>query len=220
MKSVLFLAGDYWHQSETIKPLAEQLFSNEIFSNEIWNVIFTENPKELLTLEESPDLIVTFKNPIENARIPTPIWCNEEWTDKLFTCVRQQGTGFMMVHAAVAHMESEHPIVKEMTQSVFMGHPEQCPLTFKTIKKHALLEGISEFTFPENDEHYMMSMIDNAQVEILAYTQSKNGTQPGMWVKELGKGRICCITPGHTTKNLLYEEYLKVLKNAAAWCSR
>ena len=214
MKTVIFLVGDYWHHAETIRPLADQLFSKDI-----WNVIFTENPGELLTLDKEPDLIVTFKDPIENDQIPTPVWCDEEWTKKLFDCVEKNGTGLMLMHAAVTDLDKDHPIVKEMIQSVFMYHPEQCPLTFQGIKDHAILKDVSDFTFPENDEHYVMSMIDDAQVEVLAHTQSKNGTQPGMWVKELGKGRICCITPGHTTANLLCEGYVKVLKNAVDWCT-
>lgn len=215
MKTALFLAGDYWHHAQTIKPLADKLFSKDI-----WNVIFTENPQELLTLDKEPDLIITFKDPIENNQIPTPVWCNEEWTNKLFNCVEKHGTGILFVHAAVADLDKEHPIVKEMIQSVFVSHPEQCPLTFKRIKEHAVLKDVSEFMFPEHDEHYVMSMIENAQVEVIAYTQSKNGTQPGMWVKELGKGKICCITPGHTAANLLCEEYVKVLKNAVNWCCK
>ena len=215
MKTVLFLVGDYWHHAETIQPLAAKLFPEEN-----WNVTFTENPKELLTMSEAPDLIVSFKDPIENDQIPTPIWCDQEWTDRLFADVCEHGTGLMLIHAAVTDLESDHPIVKEMIQSVFTGHPEQCPLTFRGIKEHAILEGVSEFTFPENDEHYMMSMLDDAQVEIIAQTQSKNGVQPGMWVKQAGKGKVCCVTPGHTTKNLVCKEYLKVLKNAVAWCGR
>ena len=215
MKTVLFLVGDYWHHAETIQPLAAKLFPEEN-----WTVTFTENPKELLTMSEAPDLIVSFKDPIENDQIPTPIWCDQEWTDRLFADVCEHGTGLMLIHAAVTDLESDHPIVKEMIQSVFTGHPEQCPLTFKGVREHAIMEGVTEFTFPENDEHYMMSMLDDAQVEIIAQTQSKNGVQPGMWVKEAGKGKVCCITPGHTTKNLICEEYLKVLQNAVAWCSR
>ena len=75
------------------------------------------------------------------------------------------------------------------------------------------------FTFPENDEHYVMSMIENAQVEILVQTISEHGVQPGLWVRQLGKGRVCCVTPGHTTKNLLCREYIHLIKNAVAWCT-
>lgn len=213
MKTVLFLAGDYWHPVETIRPLAEVMFPSES-----WNLYFTEDPQTLLTMSETPDLIVTLKDPVENNQIPTPVWCDEAWTKKLFTLVGEQGVGLLAIHAALADISGDHPMVRELLQSVFITHPAQCPLTFKPIKDHPIFEGVSEFTFPENDEHYMMDMLENAQVDILAQTLSQHGAQPGLWIKEWGKGRVCCVTPGHTTPNLLCPSYVKLLKNAGAWC--
>ena len=214
MKHVFFLTGDFWHHTDTIEPLVKVLFDDS------WEVHFTERPEEMLQLETTPDLIITFKDPIENDQIPTPVWCDEIWTKKLFENVIEKGTGFLVMHAAVTDMEPDHPIVRDMIQSLFISHPAPCPVTFRPTKEHPILEGVSEFTFSGPDEHYVMSMIDNADVEIIANTVSQNGTQPGMWVKQLGAGRICCITPGHTTENLMCNEYVKVMKNAITWCSK
>ena len=215
MKTVLFLAGDYWHPTETVRPLAAALFPEDE-----WQLIFTEEPEALLALDEAPDLIVSIKDPVENNQIPTPNWCDAAWLDRALTDVREHGTGLLLVHAAMADLKREHPLVTEVIEALFTGHPAQCPLTFKPVKEHPILTGVTAFTFPDNDEHYMMDMLDNAQVEIIAQTQSQHGTQPGLWVKEMGKGRVCCVTPGHTTENLLCDGYLRVLKNAVAWCSR
>ena len=213
MKKAFFLTGDYWHHADTIEPLVDVLFDKDI-----WQVTFSENPADMLSTEDW-DLILTFKDPIENDQIPTPVWCDEEWTKALFSNVQEKGTGLMILHAALTDMEADHPIVTHMIQSMFITHPQQCPVIFKPIKEHPVTEGIREFTFPENDEHYIMEMNSDADVIMLAETISQNGTQPGMWVKESGKGRICCITPGHTTKNLLCEDYIKVIKNAINWCT-
>ena len=215
MKTVLFLVGDYWHHRETIEPLKSLLFPEGE-----WKVFFTEDPNTLMDMNEAPDLIVSFKDPIENDQIPTPVWCDELWTDRLFDCVRDKGTGLILAHAAVTDLEGDHPIVREMIQGIFTGHPQQCPVRFKPTKQHEILEGISDFVLPENDEHYMMEMLKENDIEIIAQTESKNGTQPGMWVRQLGKGRVCCITPGHTTKNLTCEEYVRVMKKASKWCCR
>ncbi len=213
MKKALFLTGDYWHHADTIEPLTDILFDKEH-----WQVTFTEDPKELLN-STSWDLILSFKDPIENDQIPTPIWCDEEWTPTMLKMVKENGTGLMLVHAAVTDLEPTHPIVGEIIQSLFITHPEQCPVSFKPTASHPITEGVAEFTFPGNDEHYIMNMIDNADVTMLAETVSLNGVQPGMWVKEVGKGRVCCITPGHTTENLCCPEYVQILKNAIAWCT-
>lgn len=215
MKTVLFLAGDYWHPTETVRPLAAKMFPEDG-----WTCIFTEDPQRLLALDEAPDLIVSIKDPVENNQIPTPNWCDEAWMGRMLTDVREHGTGLLLVHAAMADLKIDHPLVTEVIEALFTGHPAQCPLSFKAIKEHPILEGVTEFSFPDNDEHYMMNMLSGAQVEIIAQTQSEHGTQPGLWIKEMGKGRVCCVTPGHTTRNLVCDEYLRVLKNAAAWCVR
>ena len=215
MKTVLFLTGDYWHHSDTIEPLKKLMFPEDQ-----WRVTFTEDPRELFRMDTEPDLIVSFKDPIENDQIPTPIWCDEAWTEKLFALAKENGTGILFAHAAVTDLEPDHPIVREMIRAVFTGHPQQCPVSLKPVKDHPILSGVSAFTFPDNDEHYMMSMLEDSETEIIAQTESVNGIQPGMWVSQCGRGRICCITPGHTTGNLTCEACLQVLKNAAAWCCR
>ena len=215
MKTVFFLAGDYWHPTETVRPLAEKMFPEGE-----WTLLFAEDPKALLALEEAPDLIVSIKDPVENNQIPTPNWCDEAWMSRMLTDVRQHGAGLLLIHAAMADLKRDHPLVTEVIEGLFTGHPAQCPLTFRAVKEHAILEGVTTFTFPENDEHYMMDMLEDAGVEIIAHTESQHGAQPGLWIKEMGKGRVCCVTPGHTTKNLVCEPYLRALKNAAAWCAR
>lgn len=211
MKKVMFLVDDYWHKEETIRPLVDILFGKEE-----WSVIFTKKPKELYANEDL-DLFLSFKDPIENDQIPTPIWCDEKWTDTFLKLVKN-GMGFIAVHAQVTDLDKSHPIVTELLQSVFITHPEQCELSVEIQKEHPVTHGVTSFTFPENDEHYQMDMLEGTDVTILANTVSKSGTWPGLWVKEYGKGKICCFTPGHTIRNMTCEGYIKILKNAINWC--
>ena len=96
MKTVLFLVGDYWHHSETIEPL-----KNILFDEEEWEVVFTEEPVKLMEMKDAPDLIISFKDPIENDQIPTPVWCDESWTNRLFECVHDNGTGLILVYSCI-----------------------------------------------------------------------------------------------------------------------
>jgi len=214
-KTAFFLVGDYWHHRDTIEPLQDILCPKEE-----WEVIFTEKPEDLLEINSAPDLIISFKDPIENDQIPTPIWCDEKWTECLFNSIYENGTGVLLAHAAITDLDEEHPIVKDLIQSVFVGHPKACRVSFMPIKDHIILKGIDVFTFPENDEHYMMNMVGPTNVEIIAKTVSEHDSQPGMWVREIGGGRVCCVTPGHTTQNLMCDSYIRVLKNAIKWCVR
>ena len=212
MKNVLFLVGDYWHHAETILPLKELLFPKEEY-----NVIFTEEPQELLKMDTAPDLFISFKDPIENDQIPTPIWCGDEWTRRFFEFT-EDGMGILLVHAAVTDLEADHPIARTVIDGIFTGHPEACPVTFKPLGKHPIIDDVTEFTFPENDEHYKMTMFGSKDTVIIAETRSQNGVQPAMWINQTDKYRVCCVTPGHTTSNLVCGEYVKVLRNAVKWC--
>ena len=87
MKNALVLTGDYWHPTSTITPILYDLFNKEK-----WNVTLTENPNDL-SLDNIPDLFVTFKDVIENDQIPTPLWCDDEWTSILDDCIKNQGMG-------------------------------------------------------------------------------------------------------------------------------
>ncbi|MCR5624364.1 MAG: ThuA domain-containing protein [Lachnospiraceae bacterium] len=212
MKNALFLVDDRWHSGASIEPLVDK-----VFDNEEWNVIFSNDPEKLYNSDL--DLIVTFKDPLEDNTIPTPMWTYEKWTECCLKMV-ESGTGFLAFHAGTLNLPEDHKIVKNLTHAVFITHPEQCELKVDIIKSHPVTEGVDSFTLPVIDEHYHMKIVDEDKVTILANTVSKYGTQPGLWVSEYGKGRICCFTPGHTTESLTSDGFVKIMKNAVKWCER
>lgn len=205
----MVLAGDYWHSKKSIEPLMKVLFDSEE------EYILTEKPEDFFNDEYS--VLISFKDPVENDQVPTPVWCDDKWTDLLLQRI-ENGMGFIAVHAAVTDLPEDHRIVTELYQSMFVTHPEQCELTFVPAKKHLIFEGVSEFTFPENDEHYQMNMLPSSKSYILAYTTSKNGEQPALWVHGYGKGRVCMFTPGHDTANLTCPQYVRLMRNMIEWC--
>ena len=214
MKTVFVLVGDYWHSAASIHPLMEQIFDQG------WKVTYTERPEDIYDLAEIPDIILSFKDPIENDQIPTDIWCDSRWTDHLEELVAKKGTGLILAHAAVTDLDREHRIVKDMIHSMFITHPEQCPMQMIKTAEHPVMDGVENFEFPEKDEQYQMEMTDIEAVQILAYTQTDHGRQPAVWISELENGKICCLTPAHTTKNLTCEGFVTIMKNAINRCSR
>ena len=207
-KKVFVLVHDYWHHDDSIKPMMNYLFNAD------YEVTFTKNPNDYF--KGQFDLFLSFKDPIENDQIPTPIWCDEKWTEKFLNDI-QNGMGTIMLHASLTDYTENHAILTNVVRSNFITHPEQCPLTVKPIEEHPIIEGIGKFTFPDFDEHYVMKMIPNADTTILAETVSKNGVQPAVWIHTYGKGKICCIVPAHNTQNLTCEPFVKLVKNAIDW---
>jgi len=207
-KNVFILSHDYWHSAESIQPIVPLLFTEEE------NVRFETDPEMFLAYE--PDLFITFKDPVENDQIPTPIWCDEEWTE-LFLKRVENGMGVIALHAALTDLPADHPILKNIIRGTFLRHPHKCPLTFVPFKEHPVLDGIEQFEFPADEEHYFMELQENT--EVIACAESEHGTQPAVWVHEYGKGRIVCITPPHRTESLVSEPFVRLLSNAVKWVS-
>ncbi len=209
MKKILVLAHDYWHHKDTVEPITEYLKQSD------YEIIFTTNPEELKTCH--PDVLVSFKDPVENNQIPTPAWSDEAWTKDGMEKIKS-GMGFVGVHAALADLPREHPLAREVIRATFITHPAVCEVTFRPDKKHEILDGVQEFVICEKDEHYQMQLYEECPTAVIGSTVSEHGEQPALWAHELGQGRIYCFTPGHTTKILISEDYVRIVKNAIKWC--
>lgn len=210
-KTIFILTHDYWHHSETIQPIVPLLFDEDD------NVIYETDPAALYRCD--PDLMISFKDPIENDQIPTPVWCDEKWTGE-FLKKLESGVGFIGVHAALTDLPDEHPIKKDIIRSQFLSHPDQCMVRMIPNSAHEIMTGVGAFEFPQKDEQYFMEMLPQADTTVLAYTESVNGRCPGVWVHTYKKARICCITPGHSTANLTCPSFIRLLSNAVKWCMR
>jgi len=206
-KKILFLAHDYWHALDIVKPMIPLLENDEL------EIQLTDHPQ--VFFDYTPDLLISCKDPIENDQIPTPVWWDETFSDLFLHRVRE-GMGAILFHAAVTDLPEDHPILKEAIRGTFVSHPKRCPVTLEPISVHPVLNGVTSFTLPDNDEQYIMNM--NTDTQIIAETISEHGRQPGIWAHTLDHGRICCLTPGHTVNNLTCEPFIQIMKNAIEWC--
>lgn len=210
MKKVIVLLGDYWHPRHSIEPMLDMLFSSEE-----WDVTITENP-DIIMNEDAPDLLVSFKDVIENDQIPTPLWCDAKWTARLDDLIQNQGMSFMAVHCGIADIPKDHFITKNILRAFFITHPPQCEVSFEAAVESEIIGDVQAFTFSNPDEHYQIDIM--GETEVIGYTVSQHGKQPALWCHPYGKGRVLGITPGHSYENLSQPEYLKLLKNCVAWC--
>lgn len=212
MKKVTVLLHDYWHPRESIEPMLEKLFPVDR-----WDMTVTADP-ETLKSDDVPDLLVSFKDVIENDQIPTPLWCNDEWTSRLDDCIKNKGMGFMAVHCGIADIPEEHFITQNILRAFFITHPPQCEVSFEPVEGNEITEGVPAFTFSSFDEHYQIKI--TGETNVLGYSVSQHGKQPALWCHSYGEGKVVGITPGHSYENLSQPEYLKLLINCAEWCVR
>lgn len=212
MKNVTVLLHDYWHTENSVAPVLDKLLPCDN-----WSVKVTREPQKVFE-SEMPDLLISFKDVIENDQIPTPLWCNENWTGCLDDNIKNRGMGFMAVHCGIADIPKEHFISQNILRAYFISHPEQCEVSFEPTAQNEITNGIEKFVFEKPDEHYQIEILGDTSV--LGYTVSKHGRQPALWCHNYGKGRVLAVTPGHSYENLSNSVYLRLLKNCCEWCCR
>ncbi|MDR0929064.1 MAG: ThuA domain-containing protein [Oscillospiraceae bacterium] len=210
-KDVLVLLDDYWHPRATIEPVLPALLSEEGYS-----VTVTADPNDLFALSQAPDLFINFKDGIADTQIPTPNWYDEALNTLLPQWV-EQGMGYLGVHCGLANIPPEHAAFGQVLRGRFLHHPPQCEVTFVPTQDHPITKGVNPFTV--TDEHYFMEVAE-AQTQVLGRTRSAHGDNIALWAHEMGKGRVCGVTPGHSLEVLQNPEYVRLLQNAIGWLTR
>ncbi len=90
---------------------------------------------------------------------------------------------------------------------------------------HLIAKGVRDFILTD-EQHYMEYdkdpkhvFLETVNEEGLTY-QRQGATAPGGWAYDYGKGRICCMSPGHLLTVIWNPEYIKLQQNAVRWLLR
>ncbi len=103
----------------------------------------------------------------------------------------------------------------------FRTHPAPLDITVEIMdRQHPITQGLHDFTL--NDELYLFSDYDPAQVHLLAQTQSydDNGPIPIAWTREPGAGRVFYLSLGHRPETFAKPNFLTFFKNGVEWALR
>lgn len=215
MEKVLVLCDDLWHPAEVIeKGLAAR--EDKRFEFDI-----VKAAKDILTPERIAKyrLIINCKGNHVTAANTAP-WFEPGVTEvcpKEFESFIRAGGGFLAVHSGLAFNLERNAEYVDLVGSMFLGHPPRCTVDLHCVKpEHPILDGISDFSI--RDEHYNMEMTYTDADIFLQSTSEKGGTQPAGYTREIGSGRICALTPGHTLDVWENEQFMKMFTNAMEWC--
>lgn len=211
-KKVIVLLNDYWHPRHTIEPALPGILPKDLF-----DVSIIDDPDKLKSVAAEPDLVVNFKDGIDNVPANSPNWYDETIAHLLNLYVKQIGGGYMAVHCGLANIPQSHEAYTSILCGRFLSHPPMCPVEFQITESHPITDGLENFSL--NDEHYVMEMMEG-ETNILGYTKSEHGTHAALWAHACGNGRVCGVTPGHTTEVFQTPGYTKLLQNAAKWCAK
>lgn len=217
VKKILIICDDVWHPAEVIEkgitPLAGEDYQFE----------FVKAAKDILTpemIEEYPLIICCKSNNVTSGN-PEP-WFENTVTEVMggeFQSYVERGGAFLSVHSGNVFM-GDGDGIKEYTEFVgnrFLGHPLRCEVTLKKAKEHPIMRGVKE-QFHVRDEHYQMEILAKDADIFLTSISETGGIQTAGYTRQIGSGRLCVLTPGHTLSVWQNRQFQTIFLNAVAWC--
>lgn len=212
---VLFICDDIWHPADVLKEGMGYMEPEE------FQFDFVITAKDILTpelLREYP-VIINAKGNAVNAANTTP-WFEPGVTEVMPADLRryvEEGGGFLSLHSGNSFRMDGGREYCEFVGNSFAGHPPRCPVTIEPVAKHPITEGVCSFTV--RDEHYQLADLAQDIEVFLESVSESGGRQPAGYTRQIGKGRLCVLTPGHTLSVLKNENFRRLLSNAVRWCA-
>ncbi len=203
-KRALVIWNDPNHPLEACRSIVGRVFDSG------WDVITTPSARELITMENAPDLALSFS--VGRAEGDADLDMDEQ--RKIGDMVKA-GMGMIFVHAGLACIQDDTPLF-DVALGRFAFHPREHVVVRCAAMpgiEHPVLRGVEPFE--AMDEAYMCR-VDMQRAQPLMYAVSNAGTEISGWAQELGQGRVCSFTPGHNEEML--NHMCVLLKNAASWC--
>lgn len=219
MQRILVICDDVWHPAEVIEKGIMPLGADD------YQFDFVKAAKDILTpemIEEYPLLICCKSNNVTSGN-PEP-WFENTVTEVMggeFRNYVERGGAFLSVHAGNVFM-GEGDGVMEYTEFVgnrFLGHPLRCEVALKKAKDHPIMAGVED-EFIIRDEHYQIEMLAEDADIFLTSASKTGGMQIAGYTREMGKGRLCALMPGHTLSVWKNKEFQKIFLNSMKWLLR
>lgn len=210
--NILVLCDDHWHPGEVVEK------GMAFLKEEGFRLDFVKDAKDILTPEgiRHYPLLVNAKGNALNCGNDAP-WFEDGVTEvgpkELESYVREGG-GFLSIHAGNSFTAKTCRDYTEFVGNSFVTHPPRCHVEVAVTGKHPVTEGVADFCI--RDEHYQLA----GDILPLLATRSENGgVQMGGYVRTMGKGRICVLTPGHILSVWENPQFRKLVRNAICWCA-
>jgi hypothetical protein len=148
---------------------------------------------------------------------PQTAWMSTEQQQAIWDFVNKGG-GFLGVHNAHT-MYPPDGLYYKLFGGDFGGHPKPYTFTIRVENKHhPITEGVEDYEI--FDEHHMSKyFLDQEHLLLRSLAQDNKQAAAGWW-NEIGKGRICYLSPGHTTEALNHPMTQRLIRNAARWLCR
>ena len=211
---LLFIAGDYWHSKELLER--ELAFLKDLGHE----IDFVEDAKDIVTMElirKYDEVVIAKGNALTSAN-------QHPWFEKGTTVLPvsgyeeyvKGGGSLLILHAGASFNKNDCQEMTEFIGVSFIEHPLQCRVDISiALPAHPIAENLAPFTLSQ-DEHYFIERTETDGEVVLEGT-SHAGTQPACIAREMGKGRLCILTPGHNALVFKTEGFRNALVSCIEW---
>lgn len=214
---VLVLCDDLWHPGEVILRGMRKIDRSK------YDMDFVMACKDILTNDmiREYDVIINAKGNCHSPGNASAPWFEPGVTAVMpddFRAYIEEGHGFIALHSGNTYSRTRMPAMAALTGNDFIHHPPQCTIDFKITAEHPITQGVEPFSV--RDEHYCIDLhAADAEVFLTGTSDTAAGTQVAGYTRLMGKGRFCCLTPGHNCAVIEHPEFAKLLCNAMDWCA-
>ena len=128
------------------------------------------------------------------------------------------GGGFLPLHNAQGVYPPDGLYYK-LLGGDYGGHPKPYVFTVR-VENHAhpVTAGVEDFEIFD-EQHTVKYYLDREHL-LLRSIARDNLAAPAGWWREMGKGRLVYLAPGHTPEALGHPMMQRLLRNAMRWCLR
>lgn len=215
MTNVLVLCDDVWHPVEVVERGLAGLQDGQFHFD------FVRDAKDILTESMIAKYPVIMNCKADNLTSGSEApWFEDGVTEvgveELERYVRNGG-GFLSVHSGNTSNQDFGKKYADFIGSNFVTHPPRCQVKVSVTAQHPLTKGVEDFMI--RDEHYEIAGVAKDAEIFLESESAKGGRQTAGYVRRMGKGRICVLTPGHILAVWEHEMFRKLLVNGINWCA-
>lgn len=125
------------------------------------------------------------------------------------------GGALLALHAATV-LGTSGAAYRALLGGEFQSHPPPFSFTvYPLAHPHPILEGVTAFTI--HDEFYIQTYDADVLVHLIAIYG--NTAYPMAWSKEVGRGRVAYLAPGHFPAVWEHEAYRRLVLQVLGWLS-
>jgi len=211
-KRIVALVGDFYHQAG---PMRDALRAVADALDAVVEPVDDPATLDWSALPRDGALVVARENRLAPQEDPKATWITQTHESGLAAFVAGGGS-LAVLHAGLASYPFEGPWW-DTVRGGFLFHPSEHPhFTVRSLEvPHPSVRGFSGLSL--TDEMYFVRVDAARTTRLLEVSSPDYGVSCAAWAHAVGKGRVFCLTPGHTAQVLADPGYRSLLGNGLRW---